>query len=136
MFPNHGLAIVKYSSKDEAIKAQSTLNNCALGNTTIQVNLASEQEVQQYCQLTNQSIYTNNVANNELNDYTNAWMNNNNNQVSLANVSNVTNLPNASTMWSFNHRNQPNNLWNNNNIDQNSNLQNLLPDNLFSMEST
>jgi len=134
LFLNHGLAIVKYSSKDEAMKAQQALNNCPLNNTTIQVQIASESEVQQYlanCQIatntntsTASSIYTG--ANNQVGgDYmlanNGAWNNNGASQQ----------LSNASTMWSFNQ--QPNNLWN---IDQNSNsaLHNLLPDNL--LEST
>jgi len=126
MFLNHGLAIVKYSSKEEAMKAQSALNNCSLGNTTIQVQVASESEVQQYLanfQAVNTptsappttSIYNNN-------DY---MMNNNGawNNGAAAQLQPNT----SSNMWSFN-QNQQNNLW----IDQNSNnaLQNLLPDNL------
>lgn len=139
MFLNHGIAIVKYSNKDEAIKAQSALNNCSLSNTTIQVNLASETEVQQYltnCQqaVNNSSIYTNNVGV-DLNNF-----NSLNNEYMIAANSGATwqppqqtHIPNTSSnMWSFNNNQTPN-LWN---IDQNSNnaLQNLLPDNL--LEST
>ena len=125
MFLNHGLAIVKYSSKDDAIKAQSALNNCSLGNTTIQVSLASESDVQQYLSSCQQvpanppaTIY-NNVAGDLNSEYLMA-----NGPWSSA----PSQLPNAS-MWSFSQA--PNNLW----IDQtNSSLQNLnlLPDNLLS----
>ena len=155
MFLNHGIAIVKYSNKEEAIKAQSALNNCSLGNTTIQVNLASETEVQQYLtnfqqqqqqqqqqSVNNSSIYnTNNNGGDLNNEYMiaaaannggGAWNSSAIPNTSLPNAS----LQNASNMWSFNQQNTPNNLWNIDN--SNSALQNynnLLPDNLLG-EST
>lgn len=136
MFLNHGLAIVKYKSRDEAIKAQSALNNCSLGNTTIQVQIANETEVQQYlanCQIVNNSSSVGSVYNScNVGDYMITASNNGAWNGGASNLPTTT-LPNASNMWSFN-QNQPNNLWN-----SNSNLQNLLPDNLLSdnlLEST
>ncbi|KAG5874249.1 hypothetical protein JTB14_027715 [Gonioctena quinquepunctata] len=35
LYLHQGFALAKYSSREEAIKAQTTLNNCVLGNTTI-----------------------------------------------------------------------------------------------------
>ncbi|XP_022252116.1 protein Gawky-like [Limulus polyphemus] len=52
---NHGIALVRYSSREEASKAQSALNNCVLGNTTILADIPSESEVQQYLQLASSS---------------------------------------------------------------------------------
>lgn len=48
LFLNHGIALVRYSTKEEAAKAQSALNNCVLGNTTILADIPSDSEVQQY----------------------------------------------------------------------------------------
>ncbi|XP_076331671.1 protein Gawky-like isoform X2 [Tachypleus tridentatus] len=48
---NHGIALVCYSTREESAKAQSALNNCVLGNTTILADIPSEAEVQQYLQL-------------------------------------------------------------------------------------
>ncbi|XP_022252358.1 protein Gawky-like isoform X2 [Limulus polyphemus] len=45
---NKGIAIVKYSTKEESAKAQSALNNCVLGNTTIFAEIPTEAEVQNY----------------------------------------------------------------------------------------
>merc|ERR1712051_316843 len=39
---NNGIALVMYASGREANKAQKALNNCLLGNTTIQANMTSE----------------------------------------------------------------------------------------------
>jgi len=44
LFLNNGIAIVMYASGREATKAQKALNNCLLGNTTIQANMTSEAE--------------------------------------------------------------------------------------------
>lgn len=53
LFLSHGTAIARYANRDQAIKAQSALNNCVLGNTTILADLPPESEVQQYLQLIN-----------------------------------------------------------------------------------
>lgn len=53
LFLNHGAAIARYANREQAIKAQSALNNCVLGNTTILADLPQESEVQQYMQLIN-----------------------------------------------------------------------------------
>lgn len=45
---NQGITLVKYSTKEEAAKAQTALNNCVLGNTTIFSEIPSEAEVQSY----------------------------------------------------------------------------------------
>jgi len=118
MFLNHGIAFVKYSSKEEASKAQLALNNCSLGNSNIQVNLANENEVQQYLSNFQQQNSIYNITNtaNDLNNY-----------MMASNNSAQWQVPNSSNNWSFN---QTPNLWNA--IDQNTG--NLLPDNL--LEST
>ena len=44
LFLNNGIALVMYASGREANKAQKALNNCLLGNTTIQATMTSEVE--------------------------------------------------------------------------------------------
>lgn len=44
----HGNAVVCYSSKDEATKAQKSLHMCVLGNTTIMAEFASEEEISRF----------------------------------------------------------------------------------------
>jgi trinucleotide repeat-containing gene 6 protein len=46
LYLNHGIALCKYNSREEASKAQQALNNCVLGNTTICAESPSESEVQ------------------------------------------------------------------------------------------
>lgn len=48
---NHGTAIVRYANRDQVAKAQSALNNCVLGNTTILADILPDTEVQHYLQL-------------------------------------------------------------------------------------
>ncbi|CAL1294287.1 unnamed protein product [Larinioides sclopetarius] len=48
---NHGIALVRYSTREETEKARSALNNCVLSNTTILVDIPTEMEVKQYLQL-------------------------------------------------------------------------------------
>uniref|UniRef100_A0A8C7CNM9 Trinucleotide repeat-containing gene 6C protein n=1 Tax=Oncorhynchus kisutch TaxID=8019 RepID=A0A8C7CNM9_ONCKI len=43
-----GNALVRYSSKEEAAKAQKSLHMCVLGNTTILAEFAGEEEVQRF----------------------------------------------------------------------------------------
>ncbi|KAJ6641976.1 Protein Gawky [Pseudolycoriella hygida] len=50
LYLSHGIAICKYSSREEANKAQMALNNCVLGNTTICAESPSEGEVQSILQ--------------------------------------------------------------------------------------
>lgn len=50
LYLNHGIALCKYSSREEANKAQMALNNCVLGNTTICAESPSEGEVQSILQ--------------------------------------------------------------------------------------
>ncbi|XP_055714546.1 protein Gawky isoform X2 [Phlebotomus papatasi] len=50
MYLNHSIALCKYSSREEAQKAQMALNNCVLGNTTICAESPSESEVQNILQ--------------------------------------------------------------------------------------
>jgi trinucleotide repeat-containing gene 6 protein len=50
LYLNHGIALCKYNSREEASKAQQTLNNCVLGNTTICAESPSESEVQNILQ--------------------------------------------------------------------------------------
>ncbi|XP_035226493.1 protein Gawky-like isoform X2 [Stegodyphus dumicola] len=51
LFLNRGVALVRYSTREEASKAQSALNNCVLGNTTMLADIPSEGEIQQYLQV-------------------------------------------------------------------------------------
>uniref|UniRef100_A0A667WA86 Trinucleotide repeat containing adaptor 6A n=1 Tax=Myripristis murdjan TaxID=586833 RepID=A0A667WA86_9TELE len=44
----HGNAVVCYSTKDEAAKAQKSLHMCVLGNTTILAEFASEEEINRF----------------------------------------------------------------------------------------
>uniref|UniRef100_A0A4W3JAG5 Trinucleotide repeat containing adaptor 6A n=1 Tax=Callorhinchus milii TaxID=7868 RepID=A0A4W3JAG5_CALMI len=44
----HGNALVCYSSKEEAAKAQKSLHMCVLGNTTILAEFASEDEINRF----------------------------------------------------------------------------------------
>jgi len=50
LYLNHGIALCKYSTREEANKAQMALNNCVLGNTTICAESPSESEVQSILQ--------------------------------------------------------------------------------------
>ncbi|XP_044734259.1 protein Gawky isoform X2 [Chrysoperla carnea] len=45
LYSNHGFALAKYSSREEAIKAQTALNNCVLGNTTILAESPGDSDV-------------------------------------------------------------------------------------------
>ncbi|XP_066909422.1 protein Gawky isoform X2 [Halyomorpha halys] len=45
LYLNHGIALAKYASREEANKAQGALNNCVLGNTTIFAESPSETDV-------------------------------------------------------------------------------------------
>ncbi|XP_055600693.1 protein Gawky-like [Uranotaenia lowii] len=50
VYLNHGVALCKYSSREEANKAQLALNNCMLGNTTICAEIPTESDVQNILQ--------------------------------------------------------------------------------------
>lgn len=50
LYLNHGIALCKYSSREEANKAQMALNNCVLGNTTICAESPGDSEVQNILQ--------------------------------------------------------------------------------------
>uniref|UniRef100_A0A182W7S7 UBA domain-containing protein n=1 Tax=Anopheles minimus TaxID=112268 RepID=A0A182W7S7_9DIPT len=43
---NHGIALCKYGTREEAQKAQLALNNCQLGNTTICAEIPNESDIQ------------------------------------------------------------------------------------------
>lgn len=45
LYLNHGIALCKYNSREEAQKAQLALNNCVLSNTTICAESPSESDV-------------------------------------------------------------------------------------------
>uniref|UniRef100_A0A182RVN3 UBA domain-containing protein n=1 Tax=Anopheles funestus TaxID=62324 RepID=A0A182RVN3_ANOFN len=50
-YPAHGLALCRYATREEAVKAQQALNNCTLGASTISAECpGSETEVQTYLQ--------------------------------------------------------------------------------------
>ncbi|XP_054719773.1 protein Gawky-like [Uloborus diversus] len=53
---NHGIALVRYSTREETEKARSALNNCVLSNTTILVDIPTEMEVKQYLHLASGQI--------------------------------------------------------------------------------
>ncbi|XP_010781788.1 trinucleotide repeat-containing gene 6B protein-like [Notothenia coriiceps] len=44
----HGSALIRYSTRQEAAKAQGALHMCVLGNTTILAEFVSEEEVARY----------------------------------------------------------------------------------------
>ncbi|XP_053663220.1 protein Gawky-like [Anopheles marshallii] len=46
LFLNHGIALCKYGTREEAQKAQLALNNCQLGNTTICAEIPNESDIQ------------------------------------------------------------------------------------------
>lgn len=46
LYSNHGVALCKYNTREEAQRAQQALNDCVLGNTTICAESPSEGEVQ------------------------------------------------------------------------------------------
>ncbi|EAA12443.4 AGAP007802-PA, partial [Anopheles gambiae str. PEST] len=46
LYLNHGIALCKYLTREEANKAQLALNNCVLGNTTICAESPTDSEVQ------------------------------------------------------------------------------------------
>lgn len=50
LYLSQGIALVRYSTREEAAKAQSALNNCVLGNTTIFADFANENDIQQFLQ--------------------------------------------------------------------------------------
>ncbi|XP_035229985.1 trinucleotide repeat-containing gene 6C protein-like [Stegodyphus dumicola] len=56
---NHGIALVRYSTREETEKARSALNNCVLSNTTILVDIPTEMEVKQYLQLASGQMNSN-----------------------------------------------------------------------------
>ncbi|XP_015903924.1 protein Gawky isoform X3 [Parasteatoda tepidariorum] len=56
---NHGIALVRYSTREETEKARSALNNCVLSNTTILVDIPTEMEVKQYLQLASGQVSSN-----------------------------------------------------------------------------
>lgn len=50
LYLNHGIALCKYSTREEANKAQMALNNCMLGSTTICAETPTESDVQNILQ--------------------------------------------------------------------------------------
>lgn len=50
LYLNHGIALCKYSTREEANKAQMALNNCMLGSTTICAETPTEGDVQNILQ--------------------------------------------------------------------------------------
>lgn len=50
LYLNQGIALCKYTTREEAQKAQMALNNCVLGNTTIVVESPNESDVQNILQ--------------------------------------------------------------------------------------
>lgn len=136
---NNGVAIVKYKNREDAIKAQSALNNCFLSNTTIVVDLISENEVLHYLaghhfppsnwnnSNNNNTPVSNGVYRNvQPVNNNNLWHNNASNQIPQAMTTQVTT---TESQWSFNGGV---NLWNNS-ID--ATASNLLPIDLLNGES-
>lgn len=84
LYLNHGIALCKYLSREEANKAQQALNNCVLGNTTICAESPLASEVQTILQhlgipggANNNNINNNNNGN--INVGSSGLGNNNNN---------------------------------------------------------
>jgi len=126
---NNGVALVKYKSREEAMKAQSALNNCYLSNTPIYVDLIAENEVQHYIS----GQQTNNNSN------MNSW--NSNNQPNGVYRNNSQTMINSNNNpWRNNQQLNDNpwsngsNLWNNS-LDASSMPINLLPGDLLNGES-
>ncbi|XP_052864148.1 protein Gawky-like [Anopheles cruzii] len=62
-YPAQGLALCRYTTRDEATKAQQALNNCPLGASTISAECpSSDAEVQTYLQQLGVSVAATNVA--------------------------------------------------------------------------
>lgn len=133
----NNVALVKYKSREEAMKAQAALNNCFLSNTTILVDLIAENEVQHY--LSGQPS-----SNNSLNSWNNSSANSQPNLVSngayrgqsIINSNNSNPWRNSNQMttesqWQFNGSN----LWNNSMDAGAMPINNLLPGDLLNGES-
>ncbi|XP_065081266.1 protein Gawky-like [Ochlerotatus camptorhynchus] len=89
LYLNHGIALCKYLSREEANKAQQALNNCVLGNTTICAESPTDSEVQTILQHLgvpggnnnmNNTINNNNNMNNNMGSTGGGVGNNNNAQ--------------------------------------------------------
>ncbi|XP_022254173.1 protein Gawky-like isoform X3 [Limulus polyphemus] len=108
---NHGISLVCYSTREEAAKAQSALNNCVLGNTTILADIPSEAEVQQYLQLasSNGMVWASSQPSGNSNTATPGFRNSSNsypfsghgNGASSWLESNAWHNPNSSQLWAF-----------------------------------
>ena len=57
---NNGQALVRYQSKEEAFKAQKSLNTCVLGNTTIVAEFVSDNEAARFAMAASQQSQPNN----------------------------------------------------------------------------
>lgn len=77
LYLNHGIALCKYLSREEANKAQQALNNCVLGNTTICAESPTDSEVQTILQHLGVPGGNNNNNNNMNNSINNNNINNN-----------------------------------------------------------
>ncbi|XP_023237816.1 protein Gawky-like isoform X5 [Centruroides sculpturatus] len=127
LFLNHGIALVRYQTREESAKAQSALNNCVLGNTTILADIPSDSEVQQYMQLPGGQLAATNVmgwpatpqAGNSVNHGfrtgNNSYYSNSSNTAGGKIDSNAwngsgLNIPGGNHLWSFNPPNSAS-LW-------------------------
>lgn len=83
---NHGVAIVRYSTRDQAIKAQSALNNCVLGNTTIIADLPPDNELSQFSMIIGggSAIQQQQSNTNNINSLASSWSNGTNASHSVA----------------------------------------------------
>ncbi|XP_054155070.1 protein Gawky-like [Oppia nitens] len=160
LFLNHGIALTRYSTREEAIKAQSALNNCVLGNTSILADIPQEAEVQQYLQLIQgggQQIASNplnwsqngqnNSSSNGVNQSSSLYRNANSSlQFAGNSTSNPSKMESSTTspgwntssigMWGF--ANSGNNLWSAPSAQDRStpsSIQSLLPGDLLGSET-
>lgn len=58
VFPSHAMALARFPSRDQALKAQTALNNCSIHNTTLAADCPTEAEVQEMMAMLNQPVST------------------------------------------------------------------------------
>ncbi|GJQ80904.1 hypothetical protein Trydic_g4721 [Trypoxylus dichotomus] len=87
LYLHQGFALIKYSSREEATKAQQALNNCVLGNTTILAENPTEWEA---------SIHLQQVASQQSGS-SGSWRTTSKQQVSAADNTWSTGWPNSSS---------------------------------------
>lgn len=136
LYLNQGIALCKYATREEASKAQMTLNSCFLGNTTIIAESPSENEVhsilhhlpqqnsnttatQQQAQLGQASSHCNTGAVNNSGGGSSNLNSNNANNVSNASISQIPSTTSGNVNGANSHTNNPSNNSSNVNLANN-----------------